>query len=292
MRADYKDFPDIRFSQNTTNNIVVAGHPGYLLNGTFRDPTSDALQMFTNIGTIIGDKVYSVIYYSPAETYPIYNMKYLQMVKSFEVVPQKSSPENTTAHATNELRTLTITIPPDWGRIDKLTPVTFRSQDWNQGYSAGYFGYSLEGLHTKDYFFGYMNGTQAVWFNGGYADAITGLRVYAHAHRMSFPWEGTSYGKGYDAGNKDRAWQNDTSVTLPAHTNDNYMHYYVGFENGATAADKENNYSTTYYHGGCPTQPTWSPSHTKEYCAGYKAGWNQRDLVVTRTSHNSIRHTE
>jgi Flp pilus assembly protein TadD len=118
--ADHKDFPDIRFSQNTTNNIILAGHPGYLLNGTFRHPTSDALQMFTNIGTIIGDKVYSVIYYSPAETYPIYNMKYLQMIKSFEVVPQKSSPENTTAHATNELSTLTITIPPDWGRIDKL----------------------------------------------------------------------------------------------------------------------------------------------------------------------------
>ena len=42
--ADYKDFPDIKFNQNTTNNIVLAGHPGYLLNGTFRDPTSDVLQ--------------------------------------------------------------------------------------------------------------------------------------------------------------------------------------------------------------------------------------------------------
>jgi hypothetical protein len=40
--ADYKAFPDIRFNQNTTNKIVLAGHPGYLLNGTFRDPTSDA----------------------------------------------------------------------------------------------------------------------------------------------------------------------------------------------------------------------------------------------------------
>ncbi|MFY9798164.1 MAG: hypothetical protein WAJ93_20935, partial [Candidatus Nitrosopolaris sp.] len=65
--ADYKYFPGtIRFNQNTTNNIILAGHPGYLLNGTFRDPTSDALQKFTNIGTIIGDKAYSVKYYSPA----------------------------------------------------------------------------------------------------------------------------------------------------------------------------------------------------------------------------------
>ena len=28
--ADYKDFPDIRFSQNITNNIILAGHPGIL----------------------------------------------------------------------------------------------------------------------------------------------------------------------------------------------------------------------------------------------------------------------
>ncbi|MGC1927723.1 MAG: hypothetical protein WA667_02005 [Candidatus Nitrosopolaris sp.] len=86
--ADYKDFPDIRFNQNTTNNIVLAGHPGYLLNGTFRDPISDALQRFTNIGTIIGDKVYSIIYYSPAETYPVYRTIYDQMIKSFEIIPQ------------------------------------------------------------------------------------------------------------------------------------------------------------------------------------------------------------
>ena len=86
--ADYKDYPDIRFNQNTTNNIVLAGHPGYLLNGTFRDPTSDALQRFTNIGTIIGDKVYSIIYYSSAETCPVYRMIYSEMIKSFEIIPQ------------------------------------------------------------------------------------------------------------------------------------------------------------------------------------------------------------
>jgi hypothetical protein len=40
---DHNDFPDIRFNQNTTNNIVVAGHTGYLLNGTFMDPTTDEL---------------------------------------------------------------------------------------------------------------------------------------------------------------------------------------------------------------------------------------------------------
>jgi hypothetical protein len=60
-----------------------------LLNDTFGDPISDALQRFTNIGTIIGDKVYSIIYYSPA--YPVYRAIYDQMIKSFEVIPQNNS---------------------------------------------------------------------------------------------------------------------------------------------------------------------------------------------------------
>jgi hypothetical protein len=111
--ADDKDFHDIKFIQNTTNNIVVAGHPGYLLNGTFKDPPSDALQRFTNIGTIVGDKVYSVIYYSPAETYPVYRAIYDQMIKSFEVIPQKSSAENPVAYE-NSTYGIRVQYPSDW----------------------------------------------------------------------------------------------------------------------------------------------------------------------------------
>jgi len=61
------------------------------LNGTFRDPTSDALHRFTNIGIIIGNKLYALIYYTPAERYPVYRMIYDQMIKSFEVIPQNIS---------------------------------------------------------------------------------------------------------------------------------------------------------------------------------------------------------
>ena len=112
--ADYKGYPDIRFSQNTTNNIVLAGHPGYLLNGTFRDPTSDALQRFTNIGTIIGDKVYSIIYYSPAETYPVYRTIYDQMIKSFEVIPQNSSAAISVSTYQNRNYEIQIQYPSNW----------------------------------------------------------------------------------------------------------------------------------------------------------------------------------
>jgi hypothetical protein len=86
------------------------------LNGTFRDPTSDALQRFTNIGTIIWDKVYSIIYYSPAKTYPVYNTIYDQMIKSFEVIPQNSSTENpvaTSAYA-NSTYGIRVQYPSDW----------------------------------------------------------------------------------------------------------------------------------------------------------------------------------
>ena len=42
--------------------------------------------------------------YSPAETYPVYSTMYLQMIKSFEVVPQKGSTENAVATSTYEHR--------------------------------------------------------------------------------------------------------------------------------------------------------------------------------------------
>jgi hypothetical protein len=82
-----------------------------LLNGTFR-ATFDVLQRFTNIGTIIGDKVYSIIYYSPAETYPAYNTIYHQMIKSFEVIPQNSSAGNEVSE--NRNYGIQIQYPSDW----------------------------------------------------------------------------------------------------------------------------------------------------------------------------------
>jgi hypothetical protein len=43
--------------------------------------------------TIANDtfQVYSIIYYSPAYTYPVYLPTFSQMIKSFEVIPQNSS---------------------------------------------------------------------------------------------------------------------------------------------------------------------------------------------------------
>ena len=43
--ADYKDFADIKFTIHTTSNVILAGHPGFLLNGTFRDMMSRVMDM-------------------------------------------------------------------------------------------------------------------------------------------------------------------------------------------------------------------------------------------------------
>ncbi|MGB6590527.1 MAG: hypothetical protein WBE68_03365, partial [Candidatus Nitrosopolaris sp.] len=83
----------------------LARHPGYLLNGTFRDPTSDALQKFTNIGTIIGDQ---------AETYPVYMTIYDQMIKSFEVIPQNTSTAISVSTYENRNYRILIQYPFNW----------------------------------------------------------------------------------------------------------------------------------------------------------------------------------
>jgi hypothetical protein len=85
--------PNVKFTIHTTNNVTLANHPGFLLSGTFkRNPSSNALEWFSNIGTIIGNKVYSILYYSPEKTYPVYHPTYLQMIRSFALIPPYMCP--------------------------------------------------------------------------------------------------------------------------------------------------------------------------------------------------------
>jgi hypothetical protein len=170
---------------------------------------------------------------------------------------------------TNTTSTFTFTVPDSWGKIDELTGSPYRSQAWNSGYSDGFFGYDLEGHHTKDFFYGYENGSQNFQWDRGYADGLSGKPLHPPL------WSGIlarKYYGGNNTGTQDRGWMSGDArglyAPLPADTNDNYMHYYVGFDNGALATDMENHFSTTYYHGGCPADKT------EEYCTGFKAGWN------------------
>jgi hypothetical protein len=92
MQEDVKQ-PNIKFTNHTTSNVVLAGHPGYLLAGTFkRDPSSGVLEGFSNFGTIIGNKAYSIQYYSPVQTFPLYRSTYSQMIKTFALIPPYMCP--------------------------------------------------------------------------------------------------------------------------------------------------------------------------------------------------------
>ena len=160
--------------------------------------------------------------------------------------------------------------------VDELTGNPHHSQAWNRGYAEGFLGLGLplQDHHTTDFFYGYVNGTEFFQFDKGYANALS----FRPADPPHWGWiREHQYHNGHVSGMQDRIWMwtNATSEwakqkysPLPATTNDNFMHYYIGFDNGAWAADAENQNTTTYYHGNCGV------GHTDEYCTGFKAGWN------------------
>ena len=159
---------------------------------------------------------------------------------------------------------------------EDVTGNPYRSQSWNAGYEQAFTGQGLHlrTNHTLDFFYGYENGTEFLHFDKAYAAALSGIQLYPpHFGDTSLLFEHQFY-RGNSTGTQDRhdftIGENQFTMysPLPAHTNDNYTNYFIGFDNGAYAADKENQHSTVYYHDNCGTD------HTNEYCVGFKAGWN------------------
>ena len=64
-----------------------------------------------------------------------------------------------------------------------------------------------------------------------------------------------------------------TNRTLPMHTDDNYVHFYIGEHDGAVKADSDDSKDNLGYHG-CPT------GHTQEYCAGFKDDYNSEGYLL------------
>jgi hypothetical protein len=179
--------------------------------------------------------------------------------------------------ASNSTQSFNATIPAVWGKQESLTSNPHRSEASNSGYTHGFLGENLTGTHTKDFFYGYENGTEFHQFDIAYAAALTGKQLNSPPFGH-FLLE-RQYYMGNNSGTRDRYWMfidphpDDTWARskyspLPAQTADNYTNYYIGFDNGAYAADGENQHSTTYYHNRCGSD------HNPEYCTGFKAGWN------------------
>jgi hypothetical protein len=160
--------------------------------------------------------------------------------------------------------------------VENVTGNPYRSQSWNAGYARGFAsqGLDLRTNHTLDYFYGYINGTEFLHYDQAYAAALSGVQL----DRPHFGDTSRVYERMFDRGNYSGAQDRQLFMIgenqftmfspLPAHTNDNYTNYFIGFDNGVWAADMANQHSTVYYHNNCGS------GHTTEYCIGFKAGWN------------------
>jgi len=147
----------------------------------------------------------------------------------------------TLGHAPNET---SATVTP----IDQVLGNPHSSQAWNAGYGQAFLGQqiALRTNHTLDFFYGYENGTEFLHFDKAYAAALSGIQLYPpHFGDTSLLFEHQFY-RGNSTGTQDRhdftIGENQFTMysPLPAHTNDNYTNYFIGFDNGAYAADKEN----------------------------------------------------
>jgi hypothetical protein len=120
--------------------------------------------------------------------------------------------------------------------------------------------------HTKGFFQGYRNGSEAILYTQGYVAGCN--HIATHGYKNHVP----SYKYGYEDGLKYASYK-FSYCTLPAQTNDNYLDYYIGFHDGRigekTISKGDYSKGESFDQGpGCPV------GHSQEYCTGYKGGWS------------------
>jgi tetratricopeptide (TPR) repeat protein len=145
-----------------------------------------------------------------------------------------------------------------------LTPDPNESAAYNAGFTQGYEGIPLKHHHTHDFLTGYKNGISSYLFNRGEVEVENG---------MSPTSKNPDYIQGFQQGKAILADGGSIEHTLPMHTADNYTDFYIGYHNGAAAADSDNSKDNLGYHG-CPS------GHTKEFCDGYSAGYGEQGYLL------------
>ena len=155
----------------------------------------------------------------------------------------------------------------------ELAPLQGYSDQYNHGFSDGYLSIKSPGLHTQEYLTGYKNGTSSFQWNKGYSQGFTHLPM---SEKTSDYLDGYGTGRNYSIADPHPG-NGNVSGALPAHTNDNYMDYYIGVHNGAVAADNDNKQHGpgSLVYRGCPVVLT---GH-EEYCVGYKSGYSYETWV-------------
>ena len=144
----------------------------------------------------------------------------------------------------------------------EIAPQPGKSDPYNAGFAQGYLGLALKGHHTNEFLLGYINGSSLIQSNRGDVQGYSGLPATSN---------NPDYIKGYKQGVASRADTSNTNSTLPAHTDDNYMDFFVGYYNAAVDADNHNGDSSGY---------VCCSGHTQEYCLGYKAGYSYESYLL------------
>lgn len=106
-----------------------------------------------------------------------------------------------------------------------LIPSQDNSLPYNQGYSEGFIGVFVPGPHTQEYLCGRGNGTEMYQIITGYGG------------QPSPPGKHTSdYIPRYKQAKHFHTGMPRT-IKLPVHTEDKYLHYYIGFQDGMVTYD-------------------------------------------------------
>jgi hypothetical protein len=85
--ADYENRPyfhDFKLLELSTNSSILVGKSAYTLIGTYQDPSAGS-QKIMEVGTIIGDKAYSVQYIADAPRYSDYLPTVQKMIDSLVI---------------------------------------------------------------------------------------------------------------------------------------------------------------------------------------------------------------
>ena len=84
LTNDYKArLEDFKVIESNTNSSILAGKPAYKL--VYSDEDDEIYYKTLDIGTIIGDKVYSIRYIAKEEQYSEYLPTIQKMINSFKI---------------------------------------------------------------------------------------------------------------------------------------------------------------------------------------------------------------
>jgi hypothetical protein len=148
-------------------------------------------------------------------------------------------------------------------RVVSLVSFKDKSMPYNAGFAQGYLGLALEGSHTQQFLSGYKNGTNERVFNHGEVQGYYAIQPTSNNPDYLQGWQqgnGTRHNFGFDK----------NFISLSQATEDNYLHFFIGYQDGKTSVDNAPDNQLT---AKCPI------GSEREYCAGYIGGVNEESHV-------------